>query len=69
MAKRIGNYPNKADFEPFFGINKEVNGVRYELPLADPSESNAVEAFWKIEMIELDFEAPSAFAFNKELNL
>lgn len=68
MKKRIGNYPNATDFEPYFGIETRGNGTSFELPLSDPSESNANEVFWKNEMIEFDVSKPSAFSFNKDLN-
>lgn len=68
MKKRIGNYPNAMDFEPYFGIETRGNGTSYELPLSDPSESNANEVFWKNEMIEVDVHAPSAFSINKSMN-
>lgn len=68
MKKRNGNYPNATDFEPYFGIETRGNGTSFELPLSDPSESNANEVFWKNEMIEFDVNKPSAFSFNKDLN-
>lgn len=68
MKMRTGNYPNKTDFEPYYGISTRGNGTSYELPLSDPSESNATEVFWKNEMNEVDIHKPSAFSFNKSIS-
>lgn len=68
MTKRSGKYPNKNDFEPYFGQPTLDNEKFYELPLSDPSESGPNEAFkvWEIDHTVLN--KPSAFSVNKKIN-
>ena len=65
MMKKHENYPNKADFEP--NIDKHLkDGETEELPLADPSESNATETFRINESIKKGEHEQSAFGVNKD---
>ena len=65
MMKKHENYPNKADFEP--NIDKHLkDGETEEFPLADPSESNATEAFRNNESIKKVEHEQSAFGVNKD---
>lgn len=63
MTKENGKYPNKADYEPNVDKNRKEDG---ELPLSDPSESNATEVFRKNESTKDDEHKPSAFSDNKK---
>lgn len=65
MPKKNDNYPNKADYEPNVDKNTVDTG---ELPLADPSESNATEVFRENEAKTEDEQTPSAFGENKKRN-
>lgn len=65
MNNRHENYPNKADFEP--NIDKNLkDGETEELPLADPSESNATQSFRESESKQGGKEQQSAFGVNKD---
>lgn len=55
--------PHKADHEP--NMDKHLN--EYELPLADPAESNETEAFRQNESTTAGENEPSAFNVNKDL--
>ena len=63
MTKENDKYPNKADFEPNIDKNTTEDG---NLPLSDPSESNATEVFRKNEGKTDDENIPSAFGENKK---
>ena len=62
MSKQDGKYPNKADYEP--NIDKYLKeGINIdELPLSDPSESNATKVFRENEMKSKGENEPSAFS-------
>ncbi|KXH83811.1 hypothetical protein [Sporosarcina sp. HYO08] len=61
------NYPNKADHEPNTDKHLKNNAYEYELPLADPSESNETETFRQNESTTAGENEPSAFDANKDL--
>lgn len=63
MSKKHDKYPNKADYEPNVDKNTVDTG---ELPLSDPSESNATEVFRENEAKKEEEQKPSAFAENKK---
>lgn len=68
MEKRSGKYPNKNDFEPYFGQSTLDNENFYALPLSDPSESGPDEAYKVWEINHTDLNKPSAFSINKKIN-
>ena len=69
MKIRNGKYPNKTDFEPYYGKQTTDSGKFYELPLSDPSESHPTENFREHEADHPDTNKPSAFSENKKIHL
>lgn len=67
MKIRIGNYPNKADFKPYYGQTTPDNEKLYALPLADPSESHVANAHQTSAINHADWNKPSAFSVNKKI--
>lgn len=67
MKIRIGNYPNKADFKPYYGQTTTDSEKLYALPLADPSESHLANACLASEINDADWNKPSAFSVNKKI--
>lgn len=63
MSKKMDKYPNKKDYEPYIGKYAKDDG---ELPLADPSESNATEVFRKNESKQDEEQHQSAYGQNKK---
>lgn len=63
MTKENDKYPNKADYEPNVDKNSKEDG---DLPLSDPSESNATEVFRENESKKDEENKPSAFSENKK---
>lgn len=68
MKIRTGKYPNKNDFEPYFGQVTLDNDDFYALPLSDPSESGPAETYKVWETNHPDVNKPSAFSHNKKSN-
>jgi len=69
MKIRNGKYPNKTDFEPYYGKQTTDSGRFYELPLSDPSETHPTEIFGEHEADHPDANKPSAFSENKKIQL
>lgn len=69
MKIRIGKYPNKADFQPYYGQIATDSEKLYALPLADPSESHIADAYETSEINHADSHKPSAFSVNKKMQL
>lgn len=63
MTKKHEDYPNEKDFQPNVDKYGKDNG---ELPLSDPSESNATKTFRENEAKEDTGDKKSAFGQNKE---
>lgn len=68
MTKKDDQYPTKADFEPNVDRYLRDGEKSGELPLSDPSESNATKEFRKNESQKTGENDPSAFNVNKEKN-
>ena len=66
MTNKKSNYPNKADYEPNVDRHMEAGESIEELPLSDPSESDATKVFRKNELKTAGEDEPSAFAQNKK---
>jgi len=67
MTKQDGKYPNKADYEPNVDKHMKDGTNLDELPLSDPSESNATKVFRENETKMKDENEPSAFNQNKDI--
>lgn len=67
MTKKNDEYPNKADYEP--NVDRHMNDEENldELPLSDPSESNATKVFRENETKTNGENQPSAFHENKDI--
>ncbi|MDN4606214.1 hypothetical protein [Sporosarcina highlanderae] len=62
-----GKYPNKKDLEPKILHPGKGVGPAYELPLADPADSNFTYEFRKNAQDKVGMDGPSAFSENKPL--
>ncbi|MDW0118216.1 hypothetical protein QTL97_14885 [Sporosarcina thermotolerans] len=62
-----GKYPNKKDLEPKILHPGKGVGPAYELPLADPADSNFTNEFRKNAQDKIGMDVPSAFSQNKPL--
>ncbi|WP_339252301.1 hypothetical protein NSQ43_01050 [Sporosarcina sp. FSL W8-0480] len=62
-----GKYPNKKDLEPKILHPGKGVGPAYELPLADPADSNFTKEFRKNAQDRIGMDDPSAFSENKPL--
>lgn len=60
-----GKYPNKKDLEPKILHPGKGVGPAYELPLADPADSNFTNEFRKNAQDTIGRNDPSAFSENK----
>ena len=67
MAKENAKYPNKADYEPNVDKHTKDGTNLDELPLSDPSESNATKVFRENETGTDGDDKPSAFNENKNI--
>ncbi len=65
MPSKYGKYPNKLDFLPNVDKHSTEFAQFDELPLADPSESNATKVFRTNEAQKIGENEPSAFGQNK----
>jgi len=68
MTKQDGKYPNKADYEPNVDKHMKDGSKLDELPLSDPSESNATRVFRENETEKKGENKPSAFHENKAID-
>ncbi|MCM3709516.1 hypothetical protein [Sporosarcina luteola] len=62
-----GKYPNKKDLEPKILHPGKGIGPTYELPLADPADSNWTHEFRKNAQDRTGIHDPSAYSENKPL--
>ncbi|WP_252501715.1 hypothetical protein [Sporosarcina sp. Marseille-Q4943] len=62
-----GKYPNKKDLEPKILHPGKGVGPTYELPLADPADSNWTHEFRKNAQDKTGMDNPSAYSENKPL--
>lgn len=67
--KRLGKYPNRADFDPYFNRTAVDEENLFELPLADPSETLPADAYKAREINPAELSKPSAFSVNKKNHL
>lgn len=62
-----GKYPNKKDLEPKILHPGKGVGPTYELPLADPADSNWTNEFRKNAQDKTGIDDPSVYSENKPL--